>query len=203
MQDARGASLISDDKHLTNRRRLSTLLTVAALVVILDQGTKILAVTQLEYGDTVPLIGDFLQLRLVRNSGAAFGLATNLTLVLSLVAVGVVFFIIRIGRRLTSPAWAVALGGFLGGALGNLGDRVFREPAPLRGHVVDFLELPNWPVFNLADCAIVGAAVLVAVLSLRGIPHQVPAESADESVDESADESVDDDTGPTSSPPAP
>lgn len=195
MQDARGASLISDDNHLTTRRRLSTLLAVAAIVVIIDQGTKILAVTQLEYGDSVPLLGEVLQLRLVRNSGAAFGLATNLTLVLSLVAVGVVIFIIRLGRKLTSTAWAIALGGFLGGALGNLGDRVFREPAPLRGHVVDFVELPNWPVFNLADSAIVCAAVLVAVLSLRGVPYQAPAESADESVG--------DETGPSASPPAP
>jgi len=87
----------------------------------------------------------------------------------ALVATVVVVVILRLSRRLRSGPWALALGCLLGGAVGNLIDRVVREPAPLRGHVVDFLELPNWPVFNLADSAIVGAAVLVALLTVRGV----------------------------------
>jgi signal peptidase II len=82
----------------------------------------------------------------------------------------VVVVIIRTARTLVSPAWAVALGGLLGGALGNLTDRMLREPGLLRGHVVDFLQLPNWPIFNVADMAVVGSAVLMVILTIRGVP---------------------------------
>lgn len=188
MQATRGASLTGDDEtKATRRRRIGTLIVVAAIVVALDQSSKIWAMSELADGRTVPVAGDFLRLRLVRNSGAAFGVATNLTLVLSIVAIGVVAFILRISRRLTSLPWAIALGGFLGGAVGNLTDRIFREPEPLRGHVVDFLELPNWPVFNLADSAIVGAAVLVAVLSFRGIAFDAAPARVTEPTDSEPD----------------
>jgi signal peptidase II len=142
---------------------------VATTVVLLDQISKVMAVAWLDDGRVVDVVDGVLQLRLVRNPGAAFSVATNMTVVLALVASVVVVVILRISRRLRSGPWAVALGCLLGGAVGNLIDRVFREPAPLRGHVVDFLELPNWPVFNLADSAIVGAAVLVVLLTLRGV----------------------------------
>ncbi|TDD97751.1 signal peptidase II [Jiangella asiatica] len=170
MQAAPGASLTHDGTD-SRSARAGVLLVVAAGVLALDQVTKILAVTQLEPGRAVPVIGDLVQLRLIRNPGAAFSLATNLTPVLTAVAIAVVMAIVWISRRVRSRAWAVALGGVLGGALGTLSDRMFRMPGPFRGHVVDFVELPNWPVFNVADSAIVAGAVVVAVLSLRGIPH--------------------------------
>jgi signal peptidase II len=151
------------------RRSLGVLLAVATTVVLLDQISKIMAVAWLDERRVVEVVDGVLQLRLVRNPGAAFSVATNMTVVLALVATVVVVVILRISRRLRSGLWALALGCLLGGAVGNLIDRVFREPAPLRGHVVDFLELPNWPVFNLADSAIVGAAVLVVLLTLRGV----------------------------------
>ena len=176
MQATRGASLTrdADDGNAGGRRRIGVLLAVATTVVLLDQISKIMAVAWLDDGRVVELVDGVLQLRLVRNPGGAFSVATNMTVVLALVAAVVVVVILRISRRLRSGPWALALGCLLGGAVGNLIDRVFREPAPLRGHVVDFLELPNWPVFNLADSAIVGAAVLVALLTLRGVAFDGP-----------------------------
>ncbi|HEY9410884.1 MAG TPA: signal peptidase II [Jiangellaceae bacterium] len=175
MQAARGASLTSDHTSSTRRRPLWLLLAVAALVVALDQVAKVLAVTQLTDGQVVRVVGDVLRLRLVRNSGAAFSIGTDMTVVLTIVAIAVVVVILRVSRRLASVPWAIALGGFLGGALGNLVDRMFRAPSPLHGHVVDFLEVPRWPVFNFADAAIVGAAVLVAWLSFRGVAYDAGA----------------------------
>jgi signal peptidase II len=89
--------------------------------------------------------------------------------VLTVIACVVVVVVLRLLPKVHSTGWAAALGLLLGGALGNLTDRIFRSPAPFRGHVVDFLELPNWPVFNVADCCIVVAAVLIAVQSMRGV----------------------------------
>ncbi len=116
------------------------------------------------------MIDGVLNLRLVRNPGAAFGLAQGMTVVLTCIAVAVIAMILRTARRLRSTAWGVSLGLVLGGALGNLGDRLFRDPGPLRGHVIDFLELPRWPVFNVADSAIMTGAALMVWLSVRGIP---------------------------------
>jgi signal peptidase II len=172
MQTARGASLSDPDpRKRAGRRLVGVVLAIAAGVLVLDQGTKAAAESALSDGRVVQVVDGLLQLRLVYNPGAAFSLATNATILLSLVSIGVVVVILRISRRLTSVAWAVALGALLGGALGNLTDRLLRAPGPLRGEVVDFLELPNWPVFNLADSAIVGSALLMVVLSLRGIPY--------------------------------
>ena len=115
------------------------LLTIAAVVLVLDIVTKVLAVRLLTPGQPVSIVGDTVTWTLVRNSGAAFSMATGYTWVLTLVATGVVIGIIWMGRRLVSPWWALGLGMILGGAMGNLVDRFFRSPGPLRGHVVDFL----------------------------------------------------------------
>lgn len=172
MQAARGASLSDADTQTdqTGRRprRIGILLVVAAMVYALDQVTKIVAVQQLTGRMPVEVVGDILTLRLVRNPGAAFGIAGGATVVFTVVAMIVAVAILRTARNLGSGWWAVALGMLLGGAVGNLTDRVLRDPAPLRGHVVDFLELPNWPVFNVADMAIVGGAALIVALTLRG-----------------------------------
>ncbi len=153
------------------RKRLRLLLAIAAVVLILDIVTKVLAVRLLVPGQPVSIIGDTVTWTLVRNSGAAFSMATGYTWVLTLVATGVVIGIIWMGRRLVSPWWALGLGMILGGALGNLIDRFFRSPGPLRGHVVDFLSIGWWPVFNVADPAVVGGAILLVVLSLFGFDY--------------------------------
>jgi signal peptidase II len=173
MQRARGASLTSDanNTQTTGRRRIGVLVIVAALVAGLDQVTKVIAVEALGDGRVISIIGDVLQLRLVRNPGAAFGIGTNLTVFLAVVMIAVIIVILRMSRRLANLPWAIGLGGLLGGAIGNFSDRLLREPGPLRGHVIDFLELPHWPVFNVADSAIVGGAAVIAFLSLRGIAH--------------------------------
>jgi signal peptidase II len=150
------------------KRRLRLLLTVAAVVLILDIVTKVLAVKLLTPGQPVPIVGDTITWTLVRNSGAAFSMATGYTWVLTLIATGVVIGIIWMGRRLVSPWWAIGLGMILGGAMGNLVDRFFRSPGPLQGHVVDFLSIGWWPVFNVADPAVVGGAILLVALSLFG-----------------------------------
>ncbi len=159
-------------------RRTGVLLAVAACAWAVDQLTKALAVGSLAGREPIELLGGVLTLRLVRNPGAAFGLAGGMTLLFTAVAAGVVIAVLRTARRLASTAWALALGLLLGGALGNLSDRVFRAPALLRGHVVDFLELPHWPVFNVADTCIVVAAALMVLLSVRGIPLDAPAGSS-------------------------
>ena len=150
------------------RRRVRLLLTVAAVVLALDIVTKVLAVHLLTPGQPVSIIGDTVTWTLVRNSGAAFSMATGYTWALTLIATAVVIGIIWMGRRLVSPWWAIGLGMILGGAMGNLVDRFFRSPGPLRGHVVDFLSIGWWPVFNVADPAVVGGAALLVGLSLLG-----------------------------------
>ncbi|GFG85183.1 signal peptidase II [Mycolicibacter algericus] len=150
------------------RRRLGLLLSVAAVVLLVDVVTKVLAVRLLTPGQPVPIIGDTVTWTLVRNSGAAFSMATSYTWVLTLIASSVVLGIIWMSRRLVSPWWAVGLGMILGGALGNLVDRFFRAPGHLQGHVVDFLSIGWWPVFNVADPAVVGGAILLVTLSVFG-----------------------------------
>ena len=159
---------VTEETAAPPRLRLRMLLTVAATVLALDVVTKVLAVKYLTPGEPVSIIGDTVTWTLVRNSGAAFSMATGYTWVLTLVALGVVIGIIWMGRRLVSPWWALGLGMILGGALGNLADRFFRSPGPLRGHVVDFLSIGWWPVFNVADPAVVGGAILLVGLSLLG-----------------------------------
>ncbi len=167
-------------------RRLRLLLVVAALVLGLDVVTKVLAVKLLVPGQPVEIIGDTITWTLVRNSGAAFSMATGYTWVLTLIATGVVLGIIWMGRRLVSFWWALGLGMILGGAVGNLMDRFFRSPGPLRGHVVDFLSVGWWPVFNVADSAVVCGAVLLVGLSMFGFDFDTegkrPPEDAAESV---------------------
>jgi signal peptidase II len=151
--------------------RLLSLIAVAVLAT--DIVTKVIAVAQLEDRAPVEVLGGLVYLQLVRNPGAAFSLATGYTWALTIVAIAVVVVIVRVARRLRSTGWAVALGLVLGGALGNLTDRIFRSPGPLQGHVVDIVSLlaPDgrvWPVFNAADSAIVSGGALLVLLALLG-----------------------------------
>jgi signal peptidase II len=154
-------------------RRTGLLAATATVTLLLDVLSKILAVTLLEGHPPVELLGGGLYLVVYRNSGAAFSMATGLTWLLSLIALGVVVVIVRLAPRLRSAGWAFGLGLVLGGALGNLVDRLLRAPGPLRGHVVDFLSLltPDgsvWPVFNLADMAIVCGGAVLILLAVTG-----------------------------------
>ena len=117
----------------------------------------------------VEIIGDAFSFQLTRNPGAAFLIETGATLIFTIIALVVVVTIVRIARRLGSVGWAVALGLLLGGAAGNLTDRLIRSPGFFRGHVVDFMEFPHWPIFNVADSCISVAAVLIGLLSIRGV----------------------------------
>lgn len=151
--------------------RIKILAGLAAGVLALDVLTKVLSVAFLERSEPIKLFGGVLYLTFVRNPGAAFGLAEGMTWILALIAFGVVGFILWISRNLRSTGWAVGLGLVLGGAVGNLADRLFREPGPMRGHVVDFLSLFDpfgqiWPVFNVADMAIVCGGATIIVLAL-------------------------------------
>lgn len=151
-------------------RALLLLGVVAMGILALDQGTKFLVVTNLEVGQVVPVLGEIFQLHFVKNPGAAFSLASGFTWIFSLVAVGVVVAIIVFAKRIKSVAWAWMLGLLLGGALGNVTDRLFREPSFGMGHVVDFLQIWGFPaIFNIADVAICTAMGLFLLLTLRGV----------------------------------
>ncbi len=156
------------------RRRLVLFAVVAVAALGLDIVSKVLVAANLDEHPPVRLLGGAIYLVETRNSGAAFALGTGATAVLTVVALAVVAIILRTARRMYSIGWAVALGLILGGALGNIVDRLFREPGVGRGHVVDWISLfasdgHIWPIFNLADSAIVCGAVLAAVVALLGI----------------------------------
>ena len=151
------------------RRRLLLLLAgIAVVTYLLDQLTKWAAVRALTDAEPSNLLGSFLRLELIRNPGAAFSIGTGNTWVLTIIAVVVLVVVIRVSRRLGSSGWAWALGLLLGGALGNLTDRIVREPGLGQGHVVDFLNYNGWFIGNVADIAIVSAAVLIGLLALTG-----------------------------------
>ncbi|GEL94231.1 hypothetical protein CCO02nite_08890 [Cellulomonas composti] len=153
------------------RRRtpLALLVVVTFAVVVADQLSKVWALNALdENGPRRDLIGGLLGLQLVKNPGAALSIATGMTWVLTLVALVVVVVVVRAARNLGSTLWALALGLLLGGAIGNLVDRLLRAPGFARGHVVDFIAYLDWFVGNVADIAIVVAAGLVVIAVLRG-----------------------------------
>jgi signal peptidase II len=146
------------------------MLGVAAVVVTADAISKALVLRDLPGRPPVRLLDGLLTLELKLNPGAAFGVGTSYTAVIALIACGVVVYVIRMAARLRSLAWTIALGLLLGGAVGNLADRLFRAPGPLRGSVVDWLNLPHFPwTFNVADASITCAAVLIGILALRGV----------------------------------
>ncbi|CAN5321607.1 hypothetical protein BH09ACT12_BH09ACT12_03370 [soil metagenome] len=145
--------------------------------------TKAIAVAKLDGREDVRVVGDLLQLHLVRNPGAAFSLGTELTPLLSALAVAAAVTVVWFSRRVGSPAWAAALGLLLAGVTGNLTDRIARPPGSFQGHVIDFLELPNWPVFNVADMCINVAAGLIVLQALRGVRLDGTRERDDNATD--------------------
>jgi len=157
----------------TGLRRGWLLVLVGLAVLILDILSKLIVVATLSDRPPVRLLGGFVYLTEARNTGAAFGLAQGMTVVFTMVAAGVIVVILRTAPKLRSTGWAWALGLVLGGALGNLVDRIFRSPGIFRGGVVDFISLLDpagqvWPIFNVADSAIVCGGFLGVVMALRG-----------------------------------
>jgi signal peptidase II len=142
---------------------------VAAVALAVDVVSKQLAVRELTGRAPVDVVGDLLQLRLLRNPGAAFSAGASLTPLITVVAIVAAVVVVFYAFRARHRGWAVALGLLLAGVTGNLGDRLFRSPGPFRGHVVDFFALPNWPVFNVADICIDVAGALFVYLLVRGV----------------------------------
>jgi signal peptidase II len=139
------------------------------LVLAADATTKAIVVAHLQPDQPVHLIGNVLMLWLTRNPGAAFSVGTGETVVFTVIAFAVIVYIARTARRLYSLGWAIALGLLLGGAMGNLTDRIFRAPGLFRGDVVDWIAVTRYyPIFNLADSAIVCGGILTVLLALRG-----------------------------------
>ena len=173
VQAARGTAITSvSDAAPIERRRLRLIVALVAVAgLAADIATKIIAVTQLEPLASVRLLGGLLTLRLIRNPGAAVSQGQRFTYVFAIAGVIVLaFVIIKLVPRIGHPAWAVAIGLVCAGVAGNLTDRLFRPPGPLRGHVTDFLELPHWPIFNVADMCITAAAIMIMFLSVvKGI----------------------------------
>ncbi|MFN8195006.1 MAG: signal peptidase II [Nocardioidaceae bacterium] len=177
MQAARGTPLTGDgspdgfarDTTTSGARPRLLMAAVALVAYVLDVGTKIWAVEHLTGREPLNVVGDLLRFNLTRNPGAAFSTGTGLTLALSSLAVVAVVVILWVGRRVGTRLWALALGLLLAGVGGNLTDRLFRAPGPMRGHVVDFMQLPHWPIFNVADICIDTGVALIVLQALRGI----------------------------------
>jgi signal peptidase II len=173
VQAARGTAISPvDGARPLERRRWHLLVALVAVTgLAADVITKIIAVNQLEPLTPVRLLGGLLTLRLIRNPGAAFSQGQRFTYVFAIAAIVVLtFVIIKLVPRIGHPAWAVAIGLLCAGVAGNLTDRLFRPPGVFRGHVIDFLELPYWPVFNIADMCITAAAIMIIFLSVvKGI----------------------------------
>jgi len=140
---------------------------------LFDFATKQWAISNFD-SQPQKILGDLLSFTLVRNSGAAFSFATGFSIFFALLALSVVVAVTYYAKRITSTGWQITAGLLLGGVIGNLTDRIFREPGWLSGHVIDWIQIPNWPVFNLADSAIVIAAAISFTLTMRNIPPITP-----------------------------
>ncbi|CAM5374986.1 signal peptidase II [Streptomyces aurantiogriseus] len=151
------------------KRRIAVLFSVAAFAYALDLVSKMIVVAKLEHHEPIEIIGDWLRFEAIRNAGAAFGFGEAFTVIFTVIAAAVIVVIARLARKLYSLPWAIALGLLLGGALGNLTDRIFRSPGVFEGAVVDFIAPKHFAVFNLADSAIVCGGILIVLLSFKGL----------------------------------
>ncbi|NBE53012.1 signal peptidase II [Streptomyces sp. YC537] len=158
-----------DGEKPKGRRKIAVLFAVAAFAYAVDLISKMLVVEKLEHHEPIQLLGDWLSLHAIRNAGAAFGIGEAFTVIFTIIAATVIVVIARLARKLYSLPWAIALGLLLGGALGNLTDRIFRSPGVFEGAVVDFIAPKGFAVFNLADSAIVCGGILIVLLSFRGL----------------------------------
>ncbi|WP_030679327.1 signal peptidase II [Streptomyces sp. NRRL B-1347] len=151
------------------KRKIAVLFGVALVAYALDLVSKMIVVAKLEHHEPIDVVGDLLRFNAIRNAGAAFGMGEAYTIIFTVIAASVIVVIARLARKLYSLPWAIALGLLLGGALGNLTDRIFRSPGVFKGAVVDFIAPKGFAVFNLADSAIVCGGILIVLLSFRGL----------------------------------
>ena len=165
------------DIKVKSRTHLQALmLRVALSIIIIDQITKVIAVATLENRDNLILvpalfgerIGPILQLTFIRNHGAAFGFGTNAIFIFTILAFVISIIIWKTGKKIENRVWAICFGALLGGAIGNLIDRIFRSPGVFRGAVVDFVQIPYWAIFNVADMAVSISATIIAIMTLMG-----------------------------------
>jgi signal peptidase II len=166
---------MAEPRARARSRRALALYGTAALVLALDQLTKHLVVTNLAGRPPVDLVGDVVQLRYTTNSGGAFSLLTGAPLFFGIMAMVIIGGIVYASRRAQPLSMLVVLGLILGGALGNLTDRLLRGDGLLRGEVVDFVKVGIWPVFNLADSCVVVGGILLALLLGRAESEHKPA----------------------------
>ncbi|MFF9061538.1 signal peptidase II [Streptomyces sp. NPDC101213] len=166
---ADGAAAPAAGQRPRGRRRIAVLFTVAAFAYALDLISKMIVVAKLEHHQPIEIVGDWLRFEAIRNAGAAFGFGEAFTVIFTVIAAAVIVVIARLARKLHSLPWAIALGLLLGGALGNLTDRIFRAPGVFEGAVVDFIAPKHFAVFNLADSAIVCGGILIVLLSFKGL----------------------------------
>ncbi|MFJ2770209.1 signal peptidase II [Streptomyces sp. NPDC087300] len=159
----------ADGPNGKGKRKIAVLFVVAVFAYALDLISKMIVVAKLEHHEPIDVIGDWLRFNAIRNAGAAFGFGEAFTVIFTCIAAGVIVVIARLARKLYSLPWAIALGLLLGGALGNLTDRLFRSPGVFEGAVVDFIAPKGFAVFNLADSAIVCGGILIVLLSFRGL----------------------------------
>lgn len=167
--DETAANAAAPAERPRGRRRIAVLFSVAAFAYALDLVSKLIVVAKLEHHPSVQILGDWLEFTAIRNAGAAFSLGQAYTVIFTVIAAAVIVVIIRLARKLYSLPWAIALGLLLGGALGNLTDRIFRAPGVFQGEVIDFIAPKGFAVFNLADSAIVCGGILIVLLSFRGL----------------------------------
>lgn len=151
---------------------LSWFIGFAVLAYGLDQLVKLWVTANMALGQSIEVIPAVLRWYYITNSGAAFSIGADFTWVFTLISTAVAIVIITQFRKIGSAWWAVALGMVLGGALGNLTDRLFRPPSFGIGHVVDYISIGNFAIFNLADCAVVGGVILICILTLVGVPFR-------------------------------
>ncbi|MFJ8182029.1 signal peptidase II [Streptomyces sp. NPDC096105] len=164
-----GAADGAEAERPRGKRRIAVLFAVAAVAYAFDLVSKMIVVAKLEHHEPIEVIGDWLRFEAIRNAGAAFGFGEAFTVIFTVIAAAVIVVIFRLARKLYSLPWAIALGLLLGGALGNLTDRIFRSPGVFEGAVVDFIAPKHFAVFNLADSAIVCGGILIVLLSFRGL----------------------------------
>ncbi|MFD9906453.1 signal peptidase II [Streptomyces sp. NPDC059063] len=167
--NADGGQEPDGERKPRGRRKIAVLFGVALLAYALDLVSKMVVVAKLEHHEPIDVVGDLLRFNAIRNRGAAFGMGEAYTIIFTVIATGVIVVIARLARKLYSLPWAIALGLLLGGALGNLTDRLFRSPGVFKGAVVDFIAPKGFAVFNLADSAIVCGGILIVLLSFRGL----------------------------------
>lgn len=148
------------------------LIFIASPLIVVDRITKVWAENNLQFGKPQEVFGSLLQFNLVYNPGAAFSIFTDATWVFTLFAIAFAIFILVFANRITTTPWKIAAGLGLGGAIGNLIDRIMNEPEIGQGHVIDFLMIPYWPIFNIADASMSTAVAIIVIASLRGIDYK-------------------------------